>query len=431
MSKEVIEIRKKPIIFEHRKRVAAYARVSTSKDTMLQSLAAQINYYRQKILGNPEWLFAGVYADEGKSGTRDDREQFQALLAKCRTGEIDMIVTKSISRFARNTVTLLQTVRELKSYSVDVYFEEQNIHTISSDGELLLTLLASFAQAESMSVSENCKWRIRHMFRDGQSTPFIMLGYRLIHGQTVVIPGEAAIVRRIFGLYMEGCGTQRIANILNAEGLRTVTGGVWYSSKVGLILDNEKYCGDLLLQKTFVGDHLKREKKNCGELPRYLIENDHEAIIDKPLFQRVAAERDRRAVRRGIKAESHVFSGKIRCECCGKNYRRKTINGAIKWCCDTYNKKGKQFCPDSKMIPETTLINAVCAVLGTESFDEKEFRSDVDYINACTGNTLLFHFTNGKIQTHIWQDRSRAESWTAEMRVAARECKLRGLRHGK
>ena len=153
------------VICDHRKRVAAYARVSSPKDAMLHSLAAQIDYYRQMILGNPAWEFAGVYADEGRTGTKENREQFQSLLEKCRSGCVDMVITKSISRLARNTVTLLETVRELKSYGVDVFFEEQNIHTLSTDGEVLLTLLASFAQAESLEVSENCKWRIRNAGR--------------------------------------------------------------------------------------------------------------------------------------------------------------------------------------------------------------------------------------------------------------------------
>ena len=422
MSKEVIEICKKPIVFEHRKRVAAYARVSTSKDTMLHSLATQINYYRQKILGNPKWLFAGIFADEGRTGTKEDREQFQALLAKCRSGEIDMIVTKSISRFARNTVTLLQTVRELKSYGIDVYFEEQNIHTISSDGEFLLTLLASYAQAESLSVSENCKWRIRNKYKEGQPATCTMLGYRLINGQITVVPDEAAIVRRIFEMYLAGNGTTRIANTLNAEGIPSIWGKQWHMCEISRILDNEKYCGDLHLQKYFISDHISKIRvRNTGELPQYILTDNHEAIIDKPVFRLVQEERARRATKEGDRAPFSVLTGKIHCTCCGKHFRRKTTTGGVKWCCTTYNTIGKQACPDSKMIPETTLLNTICSIMNTDVFDENAFKKQIDHIDACKENLLRFYFKDGELKEYRWQDRARSASRKSKSGVVTKE----------
>ena len=204
LPKTVVQIDQTPPGICFSKRVAAYARVSSGKDTMLHSLATQIDYYKNLILDNPSWKFAGVFADEAKTGTKDDREQFQELLALCRSGSVDMVITKSISRLARNTVTLLQTVRELKELNVDVFFEEQNIHTLSTEGELMLALLASFAQEESRSVSENCKWRIRHGFEEGKPNTCRMLGYRLINGEITLIPEEAKIVRHIFDLYLKG-----------------------------------------------------------------------------------------------------------------------------------------------------------------------------------------------------------------------------------
>ena len=174
-----------------RKRVAAYARVSSGKDAMLHSLSAQVSYYSEHIQSHPEWEYAGVYVDEALTGTKDDRDGFQRLLADCRAGKIDMVLTKSISRFARNTVTLLETVRELKTLGVDVYFEEQNIHSLSGDGELMLTILASYAQEESRSVSENCKWRIRQKFQQGIPTTTRLNGLRIDHGKVTVIPDEA------------------------------------------------------------------------------------------------------------------------------------------------------------------------------------------------------------------------------------------------
>lgn len=186
MGKEIIEIKQSATSLERRLRVAAYARVSSGKDAMLHSLAAQIDYYRNLINSNVQWQFAGVYADEAKTGTKEDRDEFQLLLTKCRDGSVDMIITKSVSRFARNTVTLLSTVRELRDLGVDVYFEEQNIHTISGEGELFLTLLASFAQEESLSVSDNVKWRIRHGFEEGRPSSFRLLGYRWTDGEITV-----------------------------------------------------------------------------------------------------------------------------------------------------------------------------------------------------------------------------------------------------
>ena len=179
-------------------RVAAYARVSNGKDAMLHSLSAQVSYYNELIQGNPEWLFCGIYADEALTGTKSNRAEFQKMLAACRNGEIDLIITKSISRFARNTVTLLETVRELKDIGVDVYFEEQNIHTMSADGELMLTILSSYAQEESFSASENQKWRIRRDFEQGRVSSMRMLGYRRTsEGRLEIIPEEAVIVRRM------------------------------------------------------------------------------------------------------------------------------------------------------------------------------------------------------------------------------------------
>ena len=188
-----------------RRRVAAYARVSSGKDAMLHSLSAQVSYYSEHIQRNPEWSYAGVYVDEALTGTKDNREGFQRLLADCRAGKIDMVLTKSISRFARNMVTLLETVRELKTLGVDVYFEEQNIHSLNGDGELLLTILASYAQEESRSVSENCKWRIRNQFRAGEPANWrFMYGYRIQHGKITVHPVEAEVVREVFRRYLEG-----------------------------------------------------------------------------------------------------------------------------------------------------------------------------------------------------------------------------------
>ena len=204
-----------------RKRVAAYARVSSGKDAMLQSLSAQVSYYSELIQRHCDWKYCGVYSDEAITGTKDEREGFQKLLTACRDGKIDMILTKSISRFARNTVTLLSTVRELKALGIDVFFEEQNLHSQSTDGELLLTILASYAQEESLSASENQKWRIKRNFEAGKPWDCTIFGYRVKNGVFEVVPEEAETVRLVFKWYLEGLGKQAIANRLGELGVPT------------------------------------------------------------------------------------------------------------------------------------------------------------------------------------------------------------------
>lgn len=211
------------------KNVAAYARVSSPKNAMQRSLSAQVSYYSGMIQSHPGWNYAGMYADVGITGTKETRDGFQRLLDDCKAGNIDMIITKSISRFARNTVTLLSTVRELKSMGVDVFFEEQNIHSTSGDGELMLTILASFAQEESLSASENQKWRIKKNFEEGKPWSGKLYGYRLVKGTFVIIPEEAAIVRRVFAEYLSGKGNAGIANGLNADGIPSREGGKWHA----------------------------------------------------------------------------------------------------------------------------------------------------------------------------------------------------------
>lgn len=430
MQKRVIDITPEAKLITDKKRVAAYARVSCGKDTMLHSLAAQIDFYRNYIIHNPGWEFAGVYADEAKTGTKDSREQFQKLLADCRSGYIDMVVTKSISRFARNTVTLLKTVRELKELGINVFFEDQNMDTISEEGELMLTLMASVAQEESLSCSDNCKWRIRKGFEQGQPNTCTMLGYRLVDGEITVVPEEAKIVKEIYDCYLSGNGVQAIANTLNERGIKTEKIPYWHPDTIRGILRNEKYKGDLLLQKTLNLDHLsKRQMPNTGELPQYHIEGDHEPIVSKEVFTEVQEEVKRRQKRHpSRKGENTAFTGKIRCSICGKNYRRKTTQYNIVWCCSTFNSKGKKYC-ESKSIPEETLKQAVSDVLGIDCFDEGEFLQRVDHIEAYPDNLLSFVFKGGRTADCYWKDRSRSESWTPQMKEKARQNALR--RHAK
>lgn len=315
-----------------RKRVAAYARVSSGKDAMLHSLSAQISYYNSYIGSRGDWQLAGIYADEAQTGTKEDRPEFQRMLKDCREGKIDMIITKSLTRFARNTVTLLKTVRELKLLEVDVYFEKENIHTLSSDGELMLTLLASFAQEESRSVSENQKWRIRRMFEQGRPNTGRMLGYRLVDGVLQIIPEEAAIVKMIFDDYLSGMSKNAIMKKLIRMKIPPLRSAEWRENTIHWILRNEKYKGDALLQKTYTVDFLsKRVKKNNGEITQYYIQNSHPAIIDPDTFELVQNEIKRRRPGRRQLHKNSPFTAKIVCDECGSFYGRKVWHSKSKY----------------------------------------------------------------------------------------------------
>ena len=399
-----------------KKRVAAYCRVSSGKDAMLHSLSAQVSYYNNLIQKEDGWEFVGVYSDEAITGTKEGRADFQRMLDDCRNGKIDMIICKSISRFARNTLTLLETVRMLKALEVDVYFEEQNIHTISSDGELMLTILASYAQEESRSASENQKWRIKKNFENGMPWCGRMLGYRIKDGQYYIIEDEAEVVRRIYRDYLAGAGPNLIAIQLTEDGIPTRNGGIWQPQTVARILRNYTYTGNLLLQKTFRENHItKKTIKNTGQKPRYLAEDAHEAIIDTVMFDAVQAEIERRANSRKITPPAKpvfTYTGLIQCAKCGKNYRRKTTKTQVVWVCATFNTKGKRYCA-SKQIPEITL-DALVGEITNDPANIKKIIADDD-------NTLHFHLADGSVITKTWADRSRAESWTPERREAARQ----------
>ena len=410
-------------------RVAAYARVSSGKDAMLHSLSAQVSYYSNLIQSHKGWAYVGVYADEALTGTKDNRDNFQRLLTDCRAGKIDLVITKSISRFARNTVTLLETVRELKSLGVNVYFEEQNIYTLSADGELMMTILASYAQEESRSASENQKWRIKANFQAGLPWNGTVLGYRIEDGVYVPKDDEADLVRLIFYYYrVERMGLTKIAKQLNADGYRTRKGNPWTHSTLEKLIRNYAYTGNLLLQTTFIEDHIsKKSRINQGQLPMYHATETHEAIIPMDEFTEVAEIRKERAEKYSHVPEvrqTFPFTKKLHCMCCGKRYRRKTVKRGPVWICGTYNTLGKEHCPTSKQIPEDTLMAVSTSVLGLDAFDPDTFTEQIQEVQIGEENALTFVFKDGHTVETVWQDRSRSESWTKEMKAAARETAL-------
>jgi site-specific DNA recombinase len=403
-------------------RVAAYARVSLEKETMLHSLSAQVSYYSEKIQLHPGWRYAGVYADEALTGTKEERPEFQRLLMDCRAGLIDMVITKSVSRFARNTVTLLEVVRELKELGVDVFFEKENIHSMSGDGELMLTILASYAQEESRSVSENCKWRIRKNFQEGKPCTTPIYGYKLQQGIWVVIPTEAAVVQIIFQYCLNGMGKNSIMKELNAFGISTRGNKPWRESTIEGILHNEKYIGDMLLQKTFVPDHLtKIWRRNYGELPRYYVSCNHEPIIDRDTFDKVQAILRKRAAKFNPQPQAarlYPFTKMIVCGQCGKHFKRKTTRGESAWNCATYLMMGKTHC-HAKQIPEDILLSTTASVLGLRDFNEKVFKNLIRRIHVPAFNHLIYEFMDGTRIERIWQDKTRGEGWNDDMRRQA------------
>jgi Site-specific recombinases, DNA invertase Pin homologs len=411
-----------------KKRVAAYARVSSGKDAMLHSLSAQVSYYSEFIQKHSGWEYVGVYADEAITGTKEIRPEFQRLLEDCRNGKVDMVITKSISRLARNTVTMLETVRELKRLNVDVYFEKENIHSLSGDGELMLTILASFAQEESRSVSENCKWRIRKGFADGELVNLrFIYGYRIEKGKIEINRSEAEIVRMIFKDYIDGAGCSVIAKKLRQEGVKRLRGGTWNSERVVDIIKNEKYTGNALLQKKYVKDHLTKTLVfNKGNLPQYYAESTHPAIIDIETFQRaqeiISKNKGRYSEKKG--SIKYPFTSKIICGICGKNYTHKNVQRRIYWICSTYSKYGKDSC-HSKQIPEYILISLTTEVLEIAEFDEATFEKRIKEIQVPEPNALIFVLNDGSIIKKEWSYKSRSECWSEEARQKARERSLK------
>ena len=383
-------------------RVAAYVRVSEETKETQHSLHAQIDFYQRKIHEKAEWELAGIYKDNGISGTDiKRREGFVRLISDCEAGKIDLILVKSVSRFARNTLDLLRIVRHLKQLGVAVRFEEQNIDSLTEEGELLLTLMASVAQAESESISENVKWAIRKAFQKGiGNTKRRTFGYHWVDGTQTVITEEAKVVERIFRDFLAGDSQTKIARKLTQEGVTSVNGNPISVSAVGDILRNVTYTGNTLLQKTFIQDPISKKKvMNTGELPQYFVQDTHEAIIDMAAFEQVQ-EKLVRNKEMGHFPYNHTgrkypFTMKVICGCCGRHYTRQLWNTSAigkkrpTWVC-TGKKAEKYRRCDSKNIPEVKLMEASAKVLGIPEFDEDIFFNKVESITVRGSRELLF-----------------------------------------
>lgn len=379
---------------ERKLRVAAYCRVSTELEEQENSYRAQLEYYTKKIDETPNWVNAGIYADDGKSATNTKkRDDFRAMIKDALDGKIDLIITKSVSRFARNTVDSLITIRKLKERGIAVIFEKEGINTLDGTGELLITILSSLAQEESRNISENTRWGVVRKFEQGKLivNHNKFMGYtKNEEGELVIVPEEAEVVKLVFRMYLEGNSTGKIADFLEESKIKTATGkDHWHESVVIKMLKNEKYMGDALLQKTYTVDFMtKKRVLNKGIVPQYYVEDDHEPIIPKELFYRVQEEMMRRSSmckavqtrKRNQKSKyssQYALTGLVICGKCGHEYRRVTWarNGKKKivWRCTNRLNNGVKSCGESPTIEECVLQNAVMNAIQKIAANDGEF----------------------------------------------------------
>ncbi|MBQ7802559.1 recombinase family protein [Candidatus Saccharibacteria bacterium] len=417
-----------------KKRVAAYARVSSDKDAAENSLESQINYFTHKIAEHPGWVFVSMYADNGISGTKDDRPEFQRMLLDARSGKLDIIITKSITRFARNVVLLLEVMREMTSLGINILFENDHISSMSAQGELLITFLALHAEEQAKSASDNKRWQIRRYFEEGIPTYFRIYGYRMIDNHLEIVPEEAEVIRRIFAMYLDGMGKEAIARTINAEWGNSTK--QWTFHSVTEVLKNEKYTGNMLLQKTYRPDFRTKKKMiNRGQWAQYLVRDSHEAIIDQKTFEEVQLEierRQKRFVNKPRIEHQNLFKGIVSCGICGakfqhKNVREKSSDSHFPaLICNTYLTLGKEKCP-AKRIRESILIEKTKEVLNLSASTELSrdlILARITAIESATDNRLRFYLKDGSVKVTQWQNPSRRESWTPEMKQKARERSL-------
>lgn len=430
--RKITKLETKNIELPKLKRVAAYARVSVERGRTLHSYSAQVSYYNELIQKNPEWEFAGVYSDLGISGTGiEKRNDFKRLLQDCEEGKIDIILTKSISRFARNTVDLLNVVRHLKELGIEVRFEKEGISSLTGDGELMLSILASFAQEEVISTSNNIKWAIKKKFESGKpQCRYKIYGYRWDGDNLVIEPEEAKIVKLIFQMYLNKVSAERMEIELKEMGVIATNGGYFNIGTIRDMLLNITYTGNLLLQKSYTPNPLvRRKEKNNGQLPKYYVENNHEAIIPMEMFIQVQEERKRRKAegqRANFGKNITCFSCRVKCPICGKNYMRnsrsKNSDGikAHIWTCGTRLTGGSKACP-GKTINEIALKRVSTKVLGLEEFDPEVFDELIEKVIVIGNDILEFHFNDGTVKQEKWEYNGKKESWTDERKKARSE----------
>lgn len=422
---KIIEKRNFRASLPNKKKVATYCRVSVEKDAMFHSLANQVSYYQEYISSNPDWIFAGIYVDEGISGTKVNRPEFNRMIGDCKEGKIDMIITKSISRFARNTMLLLETTRLLKSLNVDVYFEEQNMHSLSSDGELMLTLLASFAEEEIVSMSNNVRWKINKFFEEGKVWGMHdFFGYKVVDGNYEINEEEAKLVRLIFKLFIEeNMGYQRIADYLNEKGIPSPQGKKWFFAVVRGIVRNITYAGELMLGKRSSDINPKSHSvENKGKYPIYHVTESHEGIISVEEYKKAQSKVSLKTNKYGVaKKEISPFDEMIKCATCGRNYVRKKNKYRVFWVCSSMSNRSACCCSQTLSLREDILLELTNKALEIPEFDEVIFKKKIEKIVVHQSKDLDFVLKNGEVKTFHFEFRSRKESWTEEMKEQARK----------
>ena len=417
-----------------RLRVAAYCRVSTDEEDQLNSLETQMQYYTSKIAENPNWTLVGIYADEGITGTRaDKRDKFMKLMRDCQKGKVDYILTKSTSRFARNTVDSLTWIRKLRAIGIGVYFEEQNLDSSKVENETLIGFFSVMAQSESESISGNVKWGIHKRMRNGTyAVQFNMLGYkRGDDGEPYIIPEEAEVVREMFNRFLDGASLGQLKDFLENKKVLTRRGkSEWSISVIRGMLSNEKYVGDILYQKTYRADCIsKKVKVNRGEMTRYLVSNNHAPIIDRDTFNLVQAELSRRTSKNkkmdSAITEQGKYSGKFAlselliCGSCGSAYRRnsKVAKGKTTyyWRCVNRVEHGKKYCKDSAGVEEKMLQESICRCLSKMLEDSQEvyslIQSNLTYAVSGNSAALDMHL----IETQMKQVKQDADNMMEKM----------------
>ncbi|WP_052090923.1 recombinase family protein [Desulfosporosinus sp. HMP52] len=373
-TRKVIEIprQQNPFLKPLKLRTCAYVRVSTEHVGQLNSLQNQTDYYEHQIRANPDYEYSGIYSDSGISGAKEERPGFQAMLKAAKAGDLDLILTKSISRFSRDTVTLLQSIRELKEAGVAVLFEEQSIHTLSAEGELMLSVLGAIAEEERKSVCSNVQWAMRNKFKAGEVMVDTnrLLGYdKDNHGNLVVNEEQADIVRQIYRLYLEGMSAYRIAQVLNEQSVPTYAQKEWKSSRVISIISNEKYQGDCLLQKNYIAEDGK-QRINRGQKEQYYVRNNHPGIVSRQDWE--AAQ----AIREGRKTKFSPLTGRLKCPYCSASLIRVVHEGRwVSWICATYMQKGKSVCRGMR-ISDKTLQGLTRDIPITEAMVVEEMRNE-------------------------------------------------------
>ncbi len=410
--------------------VAAYCRVSTDDEDQLNSYHTQMAYYTEYIKRNPRWRFAGIYADEGITGTQvKKRDEFLRMIEDCEDGKIDLILTKSVSRYARNIVDCISYIRKLKALGIGIYFEEQNINSLTEDSEVYIGIYGVLAQSESENISANVKWGINKRMQNGTyNCRFNLLGYRRDKEtkEIYIVPEEAEVVKMIFQMYLQGKSLGQIKAYLESNEIKTINGkSVWDKSTVKGILINEKYVGDVIFQKTYREDCIsKKSKINRGEVDRYLIMDNHPAIIDRETFNLVRKEMVRRSSKRRSSdraiTELGKYSGKyalselLICDICGGPFRRKTWSRKgikkIYWRCLRHTESGDDGCPQARGIEETVLHNAICRGL-TNCIPEKgEVKKMVALMLACATSKDKMLIEWQEVQKEIKELMRKAEA---------------------